>query len=235
MRKRKNKAKINIPMVMLLILLVFIFGITKSWVFTLIVLIGIMLFAAYLKSPAGKGKVGELVVRLMIGRDKPKKAKYSVHNLTFHDGEKSVQIDHIVINKKGVHVIETKNYSGRIYGSEYDRQWTQVLAYGRVKHKLHSPLHQNYGHIMGLKTVLNLNEDVFRSYIVFTARAQIMNEYQTPVIYPIAINKSIKANKEILSEKEVIRIHRTLLSLKKSNTISNKEHVRSIKERMAER
>ena len=52
---------------------------------------------------------------------------------------KTSQIDHVVINPRGVFVIETKNYSGRIYGSENQLEWTQVLSYGRVKHKLYNP------------------------------------------------------------------------------------------------
>ena len=35
----------------------------------------------------------------------------------------------IVINENGVFVIETKNYSGRIYGQENQHEWTQVLSY----------------------------------------------------------------------------------------------------------
>ncbi len=51
-------------------------------------------------------------------------------------------------------MIETKNYAGRIYGSESQHDWTQVLAYGRSKNKLYNPLMQNYIHIKRLKELL---------------------------------------------------------------------------------
>lgn len=39
----------------------------------------------------------------------------------------SSQIDHVVISKYGVFVIETKNYSGWIHGHEYSEYWTQSI------------------------------------------------------------------------------------------------------------
>lgn len=230
--KNKRKKSINIPAVMLVTLLLLIFAVTRSWVLTLIILIAFMALATYLKTPAGKGKIGELVVRIVIGRNKPKKDHYSIHNITFHDGTKSVQIDHLVINRKGIHVIETKNYSGRIYGNEFDKQWTQVLAFGRVKYKLHNPIHQNYGHIKGLNAVLNKDDNIYHSYIIFTARAEIMNKYNTPVIYPIKLNKNIKEKADILTKAEVVNIYEEINKIKSNNKITNKEHVKSINERL---
>lgn len=66
----------------------------------------------------------------------------------------TTQIDHIVINPRGVFVIETKNYSGEIYGSENQREWTQVLAYGNVKNKLYNPLKQNATHVYNVKRIV---------------------------------------------------------------------------------
>ena len=52
------------------------------------------------------------------------------------------QIDHIFIHPTGIYVIETKNSTGRIYGSEGDQEWTQVLHYGKKKYKMYNPLKQ---------------------------------------------------------------------------------------------
>ncbi len=42
------------------------------------------------------------------------------------DGKTS-QIDHLVISKKVIFVIETKNYTGWILGNENNQFWTQVI------------------------------------------------------------------------------------------------------------
>jgi len=40
------------------------------------------------------------------------------------DGKGTTQIDHIVVSRYGIFVIETKNYRGWIFGSEKQRDWT---------------------------------------------------------------------------------------------------------------
>ena len=55
-------------------------------------------------------------------------AEYHVFNDVYlNSNGRSSQIDHVVISKFGIFVIETKNYSGAIYGSENMEHWTQYL------------------------------------------------------------------------------------------------------------
>lgn len=235
MKKKKNNSKKNTSFIIMVIFLFLIFLITRSWLITGIFGVIIITMTVYFNTPVGKGKIGEFLVRILIGKNNPRKDTYSIHNLTFFDGSKSVQVDHLVINKQGIHVIETKNYAGFIYGDDYQKQWTQVLAYGKVKHKLFNPIHQNYGHIMSLSAVLNIDTNAFHSYIVFTGRAKLMIECKTPVLYPIDIKKNIKSNSmDVFLKNDVMRIYEILLNMKKSNTISNKEHIKSINERINE-
>ena len=130
-----------------------------------ILIIALGLFLVWLKSPRGKGVKGEFLVKRKIGKTKENK-KYVINNYMIQDGEKSSQIDHIVINENGVFVIETKNYSGIIYGNDNQHEWIQVLSYGRVRNKLHSPIKQNATHIYRLKEILP-NDIYLTSIIVF--------------------------------------------------------------------
>lgn len=102
-----------------------------------------------------KGVEGEMFVRGQIGITVPN-IKYVFNDYVFKIGEDTAQIDHIVVNKRGVFVIETKNYSGQIYGAEGQREWVQVLNYGEEKHKIFNPLMQNEGHIKKLKLILGV-------------------------------------------------------------------------------
>lgn len=69
------------------------------------------------------------------------------------DGE-TTEIDVLYITKKGIFVIECKNYSGWIFGNEKDYQWTQLFRNGK-KTRFHNPIMQNRGHIKWLKTYLS--------------------------------------------------------------------------------
>jgi len=196
------------------------------------VLIGLaIIFAlvvAYFKTPTGKGVWGEIQVKLALGKNKPDK-KYVINNLMIVNEGKSSQIDHVLINQTGIFVIETKNYAGRIYGSEDQKEWTQVLAYGKVKNKFYNPILQNRTHIYALSKVLGQNKG-FVSIIVFP-KATLMTKTMTDVGYMGNVNRRIKKQKAIVfSIEEMNEIYRKLLDYKTNPPVSNKEHVAEIKE-----
>ncbi len=84
------------------------------------------------------------------------------------------QIDAVVVTKVGVIVFEVKDYSGWIFGKGYQNYWTQVLAYGKEKHRFYNPILQNNGHIEALKKKLSDVADVpFFSVVVFYGRCTL--------------------------------------------------------------
>ena len=109
---------------------------------------------------------GEFSVSVVLGRNRKNK-KYKINNFSFKIEDKTIQIDHLMINKNGVFVIETKNYRGRIYGDENSQTWTQVLNYGKSKHKLYSPIKQNKSHIFYLSKLLKDFDVEYHSIVVF--------------------------------------------------------------------
>lgn len=138
------------------------------------------------------------------------------------------QIDHILIGKKGIFVIETKDYSGLIYGEEYSKYWTQII--NRSNNQFYNPIRQNYGHVKSLERYLKRN-DIFISVIVFTNKSQLKEvKAKTPVIQLKKLKRFIREYKSDvrLSKKEIEEIY-TLI--KKSNIDSNrarKKHVKRI-------
>lgn len=107
----------------------------------------------------------------------------------------SSQIDHVVISKYGVFVIETKNYSGWIHGHEYSEYWTQSI-YDK-KTKFRNPIKQNWAHIYALKEVLSEFRQVsYLPIIVFTGSAVLKNiTSNVPVIYAHQLIDTILAEK----------------------------------------
>jgi len=78
------------------------------------------------------------------------------------------QIDLVVISEVGIIVFEVKDYSGWIYGSGNQPQWTQVLAYGKQKYRFYNPIMQNTKHIGELRRKLKHFENVpFYSIVLF--------------------------------------------------------------------
>ena len=201
--------------------------------------IPIVIFILFSRTNYGKGVLGELSVRRIIGSNKPKKDYYVVNNITFDDGEKSAQIDHIIINRSGLIVIETKNRIGKIFGKESDLNWTAVYNYGKKKATFFNPIKQNEGHLKSLRKILD-NDLEMHSIIVFTKSADIreIHTETVPVVYANSLKQFIKDyqySNDSLTTEEVIEVYQKLVEIKKNNKITNKEHVNAINERIESR
>lgn len=84
-----------------------------------------------------------------------------------HSGHFS-QIDVVVVTEVGVLVFEVKDYSGWIFGSGNQSQWTKVLAYGKQKYRFYNPIMQNNKHVVELrKKLLQFGNIPFYSIVVF--------------------------------------------------------------------
>jgi hypothetical protein len=105
-----------------------------------------------------------------------------LNNVTipFQDG--TTQIDHILLSTKGIFVIETKNYSGWIFGDENSKQWTQVLY--RTKSSFQNPIHQNFLHVKVIDQLLDfLPQGQIHSIVVFTGTGQFKTPVPDGVVY----------------------------------------------------
>lgn len=182
--------------------------------------------SAFLKTPQGRGWLGEFKVKLVIGKTKPE-VKYVINNLTLRIGDnKTSQIDHIVINKHGIFVIETKNYSGRIYGNETQLEWTQVLNYGKVKNKLYNPIKQNKTHLYHISNLLNRNLPLFSAIVFVQGNTQYINA--TDVYNLGELRRLLKSNTgEYLSSEKMEEAYKTLLNANDAS-ITKREHIQNI-------
>ena len=84
-----------------------------------------------------KGKFGEFSVNCLLKKISKNDKGILYKNIIVLLDNNSHQIDHVLISKKGIFVVETKNYSGTIYGSDYQKDWTQVFNYGKQKYKFY--------------------------------------------------------------------------------------------------
>lgn len=182
-----------------------------------------IILIVYLKHPSTRGKHGENKVRRVIG-ETVENEQYVINDFILVNDGKSSQIDHIVINPHGIFVIETKNYSGEIYGSENQREWTQVLAYGKVKNKLYNPLKQNATHIYNVKKIVG-RLPVY-SLVVFVQN-NTHNIDAKGVIPLSALRTALQSGEIILTVEQMQTAYNLLLS--NQSDISTKEHVQNIR------
>lgn len=106
------------------------------------------------------------------------------------------QVDVVVATKKGIIVFEIKDYNGWIFGNEQQRYWTQLLAYGKEKHRFYNPVKQNAGHIQAIRQNLPHNPGIpIYSVIVFFGNSEFKditcNADNTFIIYPRSIRQVV--------------------------------------------
>ena len=90
-------------------------------------LISFAILSAILNSAWFKGVTGEFIVNLSAKLFLDKQKYHLIKNVTLPTEDGSTQIDHIIVSKYGVFVVETKNMKGWIFGDANQKIWTQKI------------------------------------------------------------------------------------------------------------
>ncbi len=150
------------------------------------------------------------------------------------------QIDLVLVTSEGIIVIEVKDYSGWIYGSGNNTNWTKVLSYGKKKYKFYNPIKQNNNHISELRKTLNQFENIpFFSVIVFFGDCELKEINYVPkgtylvkshrVFEVLNLIKNENEPTHYTNKREVVDKLKELVSLGE-NVEYQKQHIENIKD-----
>jgi restriction system protein len=201
-------------------------------------LIPIFIFAIVIKSAWFKGVLGEWQVNLLIKFFLDKNQYHLIKNVTlptFIDDKEhgTTQIDHIIVSKYGIFVVETKNMKGWIFGSENQKLWTQQIF--KHKSKFQNPLHQNYKHIKTLESLLKIESktksDTTFSVIIFIGDSTFKTNMPENVRFARGGIEYIKSKTDIvLSGQEVANVIEQIESGRLERSYkTNRQHVMHVR------
>ncbi|SDC83919.1 Nuclease-related domain-containing protein [Cupriavidus sp. YR651] len=98
-----------------------------------------------------------------------------MNHITLQVQDGTTQVDHILVSRFGVFVIETKDYKGWIFANGKHAKWTQVLF--KWKFQFQNPIFQNFRHVRAVQELLDfLPADCIKSVVVFTGDAEFKTE-----------------------------------------------------------
>jgi hypothetical protein len=122
-----------------------------------------------------------------------------LNHITLKLKDGTTQIDHILVSRFGVFVIETKDYKGWIFANAKHATWTQVLY--RWKFKFQNPIFQNMRHVRAVQELLDfLPPEAIKSAVVFTGRADFKTEMPSGVYsLPGLMDHLRAATEEVMS------------------------------------
>lgn len=150
----------------------------------------------------------------------------------------TTQIDHVVLSRKGIFCIETKNLSGELKGDVEDKSWLHYNKVGK-KNIVYNPLMQNEAHINHLAKVLEVDPSLIDGYVTNVGDAKLKGninpifgktaiEKGTGFIVKLAFRSSGKFSKdELKSFKEVL--DEKIKDVDRNIDSKHKDYVRKIK------
>ena len=155
-----------------------------------------------------------------------------MNHVTIQMDDGTTQVDHILISRFGVFVIETKDYKGWIFANATHETWTQVLF--RLRFKFQNPMFQNKRHVRAVQGLLDfLPLEAIRSVIVFTGDAEFKTETPQGVITLSRLVGYLRAQTE-----EVMSLNRMQFCVGRLETArlaisgeTDVEHIRSLERR----
>ena len=138
----------------------------------------------------------------------------------------SHQIDHIFICEKGVFVIETKNYFGKISGDPRDSIWTKEIKGKKIV--VSNPLTQNKSHVRIVKATLKENVDIIPATVFVKNNAPYMGDENVINLDDVPLFIAEYPCKNPISRAKIDYFANILLH--SESDISLGEHLKNIKE-----
>lgn len=174
---------------------------------------------------------GEQEIAHILAEGLSYKDYFIFNNLTIpsdHNG--SSQIDHLVVSKFGIFVIESKDYKGWIFGNKDQDNWTQSLPGGKNKFQFQNPIRQNWSHITSLKLLMpSIPENAFRSIVVFTDSCEFKTESIENVVHSEEIVGCIQKHTDAkLSEENLHLILGKLSYVCQTADITPSQHIENL-------
>lgn len=150
-----------------------------------------------------KGITGELLNRVGHRLLLPRAQYHGFHNIVIPCGKGTTELDHVIVSTLGLFVVETKFWSGTIYGSEWDKRWTLFIR--GSKHLIYNPLRQNFGHVKALAELLEIPVERVGSLVAIRG-ARFKTEVPKGVLLGGYARHVRKARAQWMDESEVQRI-----------------------------
>jgi len=182
-----------------------------------------------------KGLYGEFLTVIAVeGIREQEQILVNVYLNRANNESKTTEVDVIYINSSGIFVLESKNYSGWIFGNEKSNTWTQMLN-KHTRNKFFNPVWQNAGHISAIEKLLGEEfGGVCRNIVVFSERCSLknimLNSKDVHVIKRNALRKTVRelSTTDVLSASKIAQAAGALREFSNADQAMKQKHVEAI-------
>ncbi len=178
----------------------------------------------------GKGRYGEY---LLCYRLRGIKGKW-LFNLYIPTKHEWTEIDAVFICDRGIFLFESKNFTGRIYGKDLQKEWFQTVLTekGLRKSRFFNPIMQNSAHKNALVKCIGNDLPIY-PMVVFGKRSKLytpLASERPQEIFTISkLRKRVKSHaRGALSSAQIDMIYRQLFVFQESSKEKRLEHIHHI-------
>lgn len=155
-----------------------------------------------------KGWVGESLGSVSHWAFLDRNIYFPLNNITLMASNGTTQIDHIIVSKFGIFVIEAKNIDGWIFGDAKSPQWS-IVRPGR-KYRMQNPLHQNYRHVKSIIEFLGVDQTKVHSLVMFWGECEFKTDMPANVMANGYITYIESFTKQLFTDEEVLILFEAL-------------------------
>jgi len=163
-------------------------------------------------SPGTRDRRARFKVDQVLRRTLDRGSYCVIRNVTLPTCAGPTTIDHVVVSRFGVFVIETGRFSGWVYGDSSQRTWTHASRRGEATFP--NPLRQQLKATKSISAFLGCDESLVNPVLVFAGRGRFAAGMPPNVVYLDFLVPYIRERREpAISPNEVLRFADRLLDL----------------------
>lgn len=148
----------------------------------LVWILPLLLLFIYLSSPRYRGDAAESRTRRLLATGLERNLYTVFNDLVLPSGGGTIPVDHVIVSKFGIFVIESEYVRGWISGGEFQQHWKQGLL--RRVLKFDNPQHRNRLQVEALQRLLDYPGSVFHPVVVLVGQKGFKTPMPVNVLPP---------------------------------------------------
>jgi restriction system protein len=163
-------------------------------------IVPLVLLIAFLASPRFRGDIAETRVRRILAAGLEKNRYTLFNDITVPSGGGTVHIDHLIVSRFGIFVIESQFARGWVSGEEFQDRWK--LDHWRGSTRIDNPLHRNALKVEALENILKVPSRTLYSVVVLVGQNGFKTAMPERVLTPEKLLAYIRKKARPLLEGE---------------------------------
>lgn len=167
------------------------------------------LLILYLSSPRFRGDIAERRVRRLLAASLERNRYTLLNDFVLPAGGGTLVVDHLVVSKFGVFVIESQYAAGWVSGGEFQDRWKAQL-FGRNR-RFDNPMHRNRLQAEAVARVTGLPPAAIRRFTVLVGSKGFRRDAPPGVLRPDQLIRTLrKEAQQQLDDEQAARVLRSL-------------------------